>query len=78
MKFGVRLRGKQKLNFEWGTENMYGLGVLPVTNDWIRHQSWSQLGQGMEGEAAMGGYSRAGVCVSHLNATYFCYWGSMK
>ena len=31
-------------------------------DQWLdRHQLWPQLGQGMEGKAAMGGYNRAGV-----------------
>ena len=77
-KFGIGPRDKQKLNFEWETE-IY-MGPEGATYDqWLdRHQSWSWLGQGIEGEAAMGGYSRAGVCASHLSATYFCYWGMMK
>ena len=54
-EFGIGPRGKQKLNFEWETEIYMGTGGA-TCDQWLdRHQSWSQLGQGMEGDAAMGG-----------------------
>ena len=34
-EFGIGLRDKQKLNFDWETERYVGMGALPMTNDWI-------------------------------------------
>ena len=74
-EFGIVLRDKQKLNFEWEAKRYMRAGGATY-DQWLdKHQSWSWLGQGMEGKAAMGGYSRAGVNDSHLNATCLSYWG---
>ena len=54
-EFGIGLRDKQKLNFEWETERY--MGTRGATYDqWLnKHQSWSWLGQGMEGKAVTAG-----------------------
>ena len=59
-EFGIELRGKQKLNLDGETKTCGGGGA--TYDQWLdRHQSWSWLGQGMEGKAAMGGCDRAVV-----------------
>ena len=35
MKFGIGPRDKQKLNLDGETETCVGMGVLPMTSDWI-------------------------------------------
>ena len=42
-EFGIGLRDKQKLNFDWVTERYMGTGG--ATYDWQldRHQLWSQF-----------------------------------
>ena len=59
-EFGIGLRGKQKLNLDGETE-MCGDGGATY-DQWLdRHQPWSQLGHGMEGETATGGCNGAEV-----------------
>ena len=67
-EFGIRPRDKQKLNFDWEPKKCMGMGGSTY-DQWLdRHQSWSWFGQGKAGKAAMGGYSRAEVEDSCLNA----------
>ena len=59
-EFGIGLRGKKMLNLDGETKTCGDGGA--TYDQWLdRHQSWSRLGQGMEGKAAMGGYNRAEV-----------------
>ena len=62
MKIWNRAKGHtQKRNLDGETKMCVGMGGATY-DQWLdRHQPWSRLGQGMEGKAAMGGYSRAGV-----------------
>ena len=76
-EFGIGPRDKQKLNLEWKTKRY--VGTRGTTYDqWLdKHQSWSWLGQGKEGKAAMGGYTEPWYENPILNATCFSY-GKMK
>ena len=73
-EFGIGLRDKQMLNFDWETKGCMRAGGATYDRGLDKHQSWSWLGQGKEGKAATGGYSRAGVEDSHLNAACLSYW----